>query len=82
MITTIRTTSPEISEPVRLTLLATATPMYPGTLATGPELLPGDVLHVAPQDGGTEDGVDANPLKADGAAPPDSVFPFDHCAPQ
>jgi hypothetical protein len=73
---------PVISDPDLVTVLELITAVKDGTLAGGPELLPGDVDQLPPQLGGVLLSVLANPLKLAGAAPPLSEFTFDHCAPQ
>src|SRR5207302_9191101 len=79
---TIFRSLPEITEPDIVTELAAITLMVDGTVARGPELLPGSLFHVPPQVAGFGFNVFANPLKAAGAAPPLSEFCFDHCDPQ
>ena len=58
------------------------TVMKDGTLFGGPELFPGSLLHTPPQFGIVPPIELAKPLKAEGAAPPLSLFVFAHCEPQ
>jgi hypothetical protein len=66
---------PVIVKPDRAILLAPITPMYSGTIAGGPELLPVLVVHCLLHSGGL-DAVSAKPLKAAGGGPPESEFSF------
>ena len=72
-------------EPFFWTVFATSTPMYVGTVATGDELFPLDVVHGPPHEtGGLPAGrvaAVAKPFNAAGADPPESAFAPDHWAP-
>lgn len=81
MTTTIWTTFPLMVLPALVILLATITAMYAGTVFGGAGLLPGLVVHVPPQYGGSLLNVAAKPLKALGAGPPESALSVAHCAP-
>src|SRR5579863_224432 len=72
---------PAMELPLFVIELATATPMYAGTVSTGDELLPGDVDHVPPQTGVGALSPSAKPLNDDGAPPVTLFFPA-HWAPQ
>jgi hypothetical protein len=69
---------PDTPEPAFVAVEVTTTCMYAGR---GPDgagaLFPGGVLHPVPQLGVV--GLFANPWNDDGAGPPLSVLPFDHC---
>src|SRR6476660_610464 len=72
--------SPEIVLPSLLTSLETIASITGGSgPAGGSELLPGSVVHEPPQLPVTSL---AKPLNAAGAAPPERVLSFHHCAPQ
>src|SRR5712692_10475193 len=72
---------PEIVGPDLLDELVTMTPISRGSGPSGGGvLLPGSVLHPAPQLG--VPGLSAKPLKLRGAGPPVSELTFAHCAPQ
>src|SRR3989442_1783973 len=73
---------PDMVEPDLVIELDAITAMKAGTVAGGPELFPGSVVHVPPQVGGAVLVVSAKPLKAAGAGPPLSELTFAHCAPQ
>jgi hypothetical protein len=77
---TVFGTFPEITEPDLVIELATITVILGATVAGGGALLPGSVLHMPPQAGGLGVITSAKPLNAAGAAPPLTLFSFDHCA--
>src|SRR5919106_4285261 len=77
---TISVTLPLMVDPVLVIWFETITAMYGGTAAGGPELLPGSVVHMAPQPGTA--WLFSKPLNAFGAGPPLSALSFAHCAPQ
>ncbi len=81
LIITIEGVFPEIVGPDLITVLVTITAIYDGTLVGDPELLPGSVVQVFPQEGGVVLSVFANPLNAPGTGPPDKLFSFCHCVP-
>ena len=78
---TIWVLMPEIVDQDLSTELDTITAMNDGTVAGGPELLPGSVVQGCPQAGGLL-VESAKPLKLFGAPPPLSELLFAHCAPQ
>src|SRR5665213_244969 len=80
--TTIFVMTPVIWLPCLVIELETAVPMYAGTDASGDELLPGDDVQMAAQEGGLDPGLSAKPLKEAGAPPPVRAFCPAHCAPQ
>src|ERR1051325_7694918 len=73
---------PLIVLPDWVTLLATSTPMYSGTVSGGFPLLPGRAVKLVPHSsGGLICGrltPDAKPLNEDGAWPPERLFRLDH----
>ena len=81
MTITIEGVFPEIVRPDLLTVLVTITAIYDGTFVGDPELLPGSVVQVFPQEGGVMLSVVANPLSAAGAEPLVEWFSFCHCDP-
>src|SRR6187549_2599973 len=75
------TVFPAIVGPDLATELATITAMNEGNGPAGSGgLLPGPVAQLVPQV--TVAGAVSNPLNDAGAAPPERLFSFDHCAPQ
>jgi hypothetical protein len=73
---------PAIVEPDVVIELDAMTAMYCGTVAGGPELFPGGLVHGSPQFGGLFGVSLAKPLKLDGAEPPLKLLTLDQCAPQ
>ena len=71
---------PVITEPDFCTLSVTRTWMRLGSVGGGNALLPGRVVHLAPQV--MLVGLSAKPLNADGATPPLSTLSFVHWEPQ
>src|SRR6266852_5659672 len=69
---------PDVMGVVMAVKLEAITAMKEGTVAGGPELFPGSVIHVPPQAGGVVLVVSAKPLKASGAGPPLSELSFAH----
>src|ERR1051326_4152291 len=73
---------PLIVLPDWVTLLATSTPMYSGTVSGGLPLLPGRAVKLVPQSsGGLICGrvtVEAKPWNEAGAWPPERLFRLDH----
>src|SRR5262245_7194292 len=70
--------SPEIVEPLWLTVLAAITATAVGTRSGGSELSPGRLVQVPPQVGLVLEF--SNPLKLAGAGPPLRPFSRPHCA--
>ena len=65
---------PEIVVPFFVTEVEMTVPIYVGMESTGGELLPGELVQRPPQTGGLENSESANPMNADGAAPPLRMF--------